>query len=89
MVQLLLANGANTNTGFAHSRAPLMLAVNNGRHERVLLQYGAAVGTRDKTGQTPLCLAVKNNDCMMARLLFDEGAAFEIDMNLYETRDHL
>jgi hypothetical protein len=77
VVQLLLANGANTEVRDDYGRTPLLLvARETGRVETatILLDGGAEVNARDRFNSTPLELAAWRGHRDLVDLLLDRGA---------------
>ena len=70
LVQSLIAQGVNVNTGHGE---PLILAINKNNLKLVqfLLNHGADVNCRDGS---PLCLAVRQNNLELVELLLKHGA---------------
>lgn len=64
--------------------AQLLDAVNSGRADEVesLLDRGADIEARNLLGCTPIYLAVRNGDIVMAELLIDRGANVDTTSNL-------
>ena len=76
-VRLLLAKGANANALSKLGRTPLMIAAAyDGAMEtsRLLIEKGADVKARDKSGVSVLEQAAASNHVALARLLIDKGA---------------
>ena len=76
-VKSLLAHGAHVNASErVRQQTALMWAVAEGRPEvaRVLIEHGADVHARSKTGFTPLMFAAQHGDLDSARLLLAAGA---------------
>ncbi|OAP64317.1 hypothetical protein AYL99_00289 [Fonsecaea erecta] len=77
LVELLLEKGAALESRDSRfDRTPLFWAVRN-RHEAVvklLLDRGAEVDTKDKTGQTPLVWARHRGRTSLVKLLLEHGA---------------
>lgn len=80
IVQRLISHGANVNQGNSESQTPLMLAGVYPRVVRLLLDAGADVNARDKSGLTPL-------DCVSDLKLEAELIARGADVNA-EDVDH-
>jgi ankyrin repeat protein len=77
VVRLLLERGADVNAREREKGAtPLHLAASWGRSEvvLVLLEHGADVNARNHAGQTPLAVALENNQEEAAALLRARGA---------------
>ena len=87
LVKLLLANGAEVNTGskplqnksklkFLRDITPLHLAAGSGQKEvvKLLLANGAFVNTKDGKGRTALLMAARRGQKDVAELLLANGA---------------
>jgi ankyrin repeat protein len=82
VVDLLLAAGVNPNVvNYANHRSALHLAAKSGSLHiaRSLLDAGAAVNARDKSGYMPLHLAARYNHLHIMKLLMERGATVEPD----------
>jgi ankyrin repeat protein len=78
IARLLIAQGANVNSGQAESGfTPLHEAAANGDIEfaTLLLENGAKINAKMKDGKTPLAYAVSRNQNEMAAFLRGRGAA--------------
>lgn len=78
-VQTLLQQGADVNS-VKHGLTPLQIAVGRGADDEfinLLLSHGANVNTNDKTGETPLMLAVRQGYCGIVETLLKHGVELE------------
>jgi ankyrin repeat protein len=76
-VRLLLSNGANVNVRSSLGRTPLLIAAAyDGATEaaKLLIEKGAAVNARDKSGMSVLEQAATSNHIELVRLLLAKGA---------------
>jgi ankyrin repeat protein len=78
VVHALVRAGADVNACGGVTRAtPLHMAARRGYVEiaRTLLDYGAAIGARDRKGDTPLARAINCRQASVVHLLRERGAA--------------
>jgi ankyrin repeat protein len=75
MAVLLIRHGANVNSANRDGSTPLMAAVARGSDVIVtaLLDAGAQVTAKDKTGQTALDIAIAGKKFSTARILEEVG----------------
>ncbi len=76
LVEMLLANGADTSAMDIRGDNALLAAVRSGRQHavRILIESGATVDTPDANGDTPFLLAVKDQNGPISYLLLEAGA---------------
>ncbi len=76
IVELLLARGADINTGDREDSSPLVNAAMGNRMDvvRLLVERGADVTARDDNGVTALISAARQRNLAMVRFLVDHGA---------------
>ena len=80
IVQMLLAAGGDPNcVKYNILDCPIMQASRDGNKEiiKMLSEAGAALDIRDKSGQTPLMVAIKHNHVDAVQVLLEKGADFK------------
>lgn len=88
LVQYLLDNGANPNTGPQKNRVPIMSAVRQGNTDvvRVLLKHGVDLTGLKKPGADVLALACAYSTPEIVAMLLDAGQGLELDGKKGEMR---
>lgn len=85
-VKLLIQKGAEVNVATSDGEYPLHIVTRNATREsydiaNLLMEYNAeraGINKRDKKGNTPLMLAIRNEDRPLVKSLLDNGADTEI-----------
>jgi hypothetical protein len=95
-IEMLLSNGADPNISDNDNNTCLIEIIKRHRKNvdiiKLLLSHGANPNVTNKWGESPLLLAVDNNDEQLVRLLLDEGAIVTdnvLDVATPEMRERL